>query len=128
MTIQPAAWAHVHEHFHLCGELHHQGLHVHGACVLLEETTDQVARDYWSNGVEFVPYNQLANTAVHLVANAMWWYELAMAHCQNSRRIKVDLGHPAPLFRPVSAFPRRFEVDRVAVADRRRNEPTSSPP
>jgi hypothetical protein len=58
-----------------------------GATVLSEETTDPVARAYWAEGVEFVPYDQLADAAVRLVANATRRYELAMAGYQLVRRV-----------------------------------------
>jgi hypothetical protein len=58
-----------------------------GAAVLSEETTDPVARAYWADGVEFAPYDQLADAAVRLVANATRRYELAMAGYKLVRRV-----------------------------------------
>jgi hypothetical protein len=58
-----------------------------GASVLSEDTSDQAGKAYWADGVEFVPYDQLADAAVRLVANATRRYELAAAGYRLVRRV-----------------------------------------
>ncbi|ELR21305.1 uncharacterized protein ACA1_182060 [Acanthamoeba castellanii str. Neff] len=58
-----------------------------GVSVLSEDSTDQAGKAYWADGVEFVPYDQLADAAVRLVANATRRYELAAAGYRLVRRV-----------------------------------------